>query len=165
MVQPPRSEAKKITATELRAVLGQHKAFHNRIPGGRRASLKFTDISRLDLAGQCLAEADLSGATIRYSDLRAIDLRGANLFGADLTGSDLTNASLIAADLRGATLRDATLAGADLTRVDLREGTLLSATHGDLQHSHDDTGRLLEGTTARGASLRNAKLSHVLMPE
>ena len=55
------------------------KAFFQRIPGGRRASLKFVDMSNLNLAGRCLAEADLSGAKFRFADLRAADLRDANM--------------------------------------------------------------------------------------
>ncbi len=40
-----------------------HTAFLARATGGRRASLKFTNLSGLDLSGWCLAEADLSGGS------------------------------------------------------------------------------------------------------
>jgi uncharacterized protein YjbI with pentapeptide repeats len=158
MLEPDITEANRITDTDLRPILGRHRAFFDRTPGGQRANLKFRDISGLDLSGRCLAEADLSGAKVRYANLRGVDLRGANLFGADLTGSDLTDAKLTGADLRGATLRDATLTRADLTRVDLREGMLMAATNGDLLHSHDDKTTVMMDATARGASLRGAKL-------
>jgi uncharacterized protein YjbI with pentapeptide repeats len=67
--------------------------------------------------------------------------------------------------LRGATLRDARLTKANLTRVDLREGMLMAATNGDLQHSHEDKGRVMMDGTARGASLRGAKLSGAVLKQ
>jgi uncharacterized protein YjbI with pentapeptide repeats len=84
-LEPEKTETKRATEAEFSHMLQQHKAFFDRLPGGRRASLKFGDMSGLDLAGRCLAEADLSGAKLRNANLRGADLRGANLFGADLT--------------------------------------------------------------------------------
>ena len=159
----PATNAKGIADADLIRMLDQHKAFHDRIPGGQRASLKFGILSGLNLSGRCLAEADLSGAKLRHADLRGADLRGANLFGADLTGADLTDAKLESADLRGATLRDAKLTRANLTRVDLREGMLMAASKGHLQHSHDDVGTVMAGASARGAMLRNARLSNSVL--
>ena len=98
-------EARTITSAELVPILASHAGFVARAPGGRRAILKFTNLSGLDLSGICLAEGDLSGALLRRCKLNRADLRDANLFGADLTRADLTEACLESADLRGATLR------------------------------------------------------------
>ena len=134
--EPNITETKTITEAEFSHILERHKAYFNRIPGGRRASLKFGNMSGLDLAERCLAEADLSGAKLRHADLRAADLRGANLFGADLTGADLTDAKMQNADLRGATLRDAilvqrtpgTMIGQTGTTTDSGSGSFVGAT-------------------------------------
>jgi uncharacterized protein YjbI with pentapeptide repeats len=113
-------ETRTVDAAGLGFVLTLHAAFLARAPGGRRASLKFTNLSGIDLSGRCLAEADLSGALLQGANLVHADLREANLFGADpiradLQGADLTGASLCEAVLLDADLRRARLQGTDLT--------------------------------------------------
>ena len=80
---------KKISYTELKAIIYKHAKWARGEDGGERA--------------------DLCGA-----DLRGADLRSANLYGADLRGADLCDADLRGADLRGADLRSANLSDADL---------------------------------------------------
>src|SRR6478672_7707098 len=94
-------ELNPVSAYELPGILAAHAAFLLRRPGGRRASLKFRDLSGLDLTACRLAEADLSGAVLRGCKLGHANLRGANLFGADLTRVDFTEAVLVDADMRG----------------------------------------------------------------
>lgn len=137
---------------ELRSILAGHAGFLSRAPGGRRAILKFTDLSNLDLAGVHLAEADLSGAVLQRTNLANADLRDATLFGADLSHVNLNNSCLESADLRGVTLRDATLNRSNMTRIDLREGMLLAATGGHLEQARGDGGTTMHGATARGAN-------------
>ena len=73
---------KKISDTELKAIIYKHAKWARGEDGGERA--------------------DLYGA-----DLRDADLRGANLRNADLRGADLCDADLCNANLRDADLRDA----------------------------------------------------------
>lgn len=156
-----------------------HAAFLARAPGGRRAGLKLTNLSGIDLSGRCLAEADLSGALLQGANLVHADLREANLFGADLTRADLTEACLEGADLRGARLERATLNGAimvsvragpmpirdhpdwptNLTRAKLASASLSNAmlTQATLIRA-DLTGADLQGADLTGASLCEAVL-------
>ena len=85
---------KKISYTELKAIIYKHAKW-----------LRGED------GGVC---ADLRGADLHSADLRDADLRGANLRGADLSGANLNSADLSSADLRVADLRDADLRVADL---------------------------------------------------
>ena len=68
-----------MTQTELDEVLRLHKLWINHKAGGKRANLRYAD----------LTDADLTGA-----DLRSADLTGADLTDADLTGADLYKTSL-----------------------------------------------------------------------
>ncbi len=83
------------------------------VSGGqwRAVTMRGANLSRLDLSGVLLVEADLADA---------------NLTGSTLVGCDLSRAVLREADLRDADLRGATLHGVDLrdarlgsTRLDL----------------------------------------------
>ena len=85
---------KKISYTELKAIIYKHAKW-----------LRGED------GGVC---ADLRGADLHSADLRDADLRGANLRGADLSGANLNSADLSSADLRDADLRDADLRDADI---------------------------------------------------
>ena len=85
---------KKISDTELKAIIYKHAKWARGEDGGERANLR---------------DADLSGANLRNADLS-----GANLRGADLSGAHLRDANLHSADLSGAHLRDANLSDANL---------------------------------------------------
>ena len=65
---------RKITGSELRDVLREHKRWLNDEDGAKRA--------------------DLRDADLRYADLSDADLRGAYLYGVDLSGADLNGADL-----------------------------------------------------------------------
>ena len=88
---------KKISDTELKAIIYKHAKWTRGEDGGERA-----DLYDADLCGANLRNANLCGA-----DLRGADLRDANLCGADLRGADLRGADLCGANLRGADLCDA----------------------------------------------------------
>lgn len=85
---------KKISDTELKAIIYKHAKWARGEDGGERADLCDADLRSADLSS-----ADLSGA-----DLRCADLRGANL-----SGADLRNANLRGADLCGAKNTDKTV--------------------------------------------------------
>jgi len=104
---------KKITETELKSILEQHKLWFE-CKGGKCANLCGTDLrgaylSGADLSGANLTSANLTSANLtdaelRWSDLRDADLRCAKLTGAYLTGANLTGACLYGADLTGTIL-------------------------------------------------------------
>lgn len=96
---------KKISDTELKAIIYKHAKWAIGEDGGERADLRDANLSGADLR-----DANLSGA-----DLRCADLSGANLHGADLSSADLRGADLRDADLRNANLRGADLCGAKNT--------------------------------------------------
>lgn len=95
---------KKISDTELKAIIYKHAKWTRGEDGGERADLR---------------DANLSGADLRYANLYGADLRNANLYGANLRNADLCNADLCDADLRGADLCGADLCGADLNGANL----------------------------------------------
>ena len=78
---------KKISDTELKAIIYKHAKWARGEDGGERANLR---------------DADLSGANLRGADLRGANLRDANLHGADLRGANLSDANLSDANLRDA---------------------------------------------------------------
>ena len=83
---------KKISYTELKAIIYKHAKWARGEDGGERA----------DLCGANLRGADLCDADLRGANLYGADLRSANLYGADLRGADLRSANLYDADLSGA---------------------------------------------------------------
>ena len=95
---------KKISDTELKAIIYKHAKWARGEDGGERANLR-----NADLRGANLRDADLCNA-----NLRDADLSGANLRGADLSGANLRDANLHSADLSDANLRDANLSDANL---------------------------------------------------
>lgn len=96
---------KKISDTELKAIIYKHAKWIRDEDGGERA-----DLYGADLRGADLCDADLYGANLYGANLRDADLRGANLRNADLRGADLCDANLC-----NANLRDADLCGAKNT--------------------------------------------------
>ena len=129
---------KKISDTELKAIIYKHAKWARGEDGGERADLRDADLRGANLRGADLCDADLCNA-----NLRDADLRGANLRNADLRGADLCNANLRDADLSGADLSDADLSGANL-----RDANLYSA---DLSDAH------LSDANLSDANLRGAK--------
>ena len=85
---------KKISDTELKAIIYKHAKWARGEDGGERAKL---------------CGADLCGANLRDANLRDADLRGADLRDADLRGANLCSANLCGADLSGAKNTDKTL--------------------------------------------------------
>ena len=107
---------KKISDTELKAIIYKHAKWVIGEDGGERADLR---------------DADLRGANLRGANLYGADLRGANLYGADLRDADLCDADLRGANLNGADLCDADLRGADLRNANLRNANLRNAKNTD----------------------------------
>ena len=119
---------KKISDTELKAIIYKHAKWTRGEDGGERA--------------------DLRNANLRNANLSNADLYGADLSNADLCDADLSNADLCDADLCDAVLRAANLSGADLCDADLRAADLSNA---NLRNAN------LRKANLRNANLRNAK--------
>ena len=110
---------KKISDTELKAIIYKHAKWRRGEDGGERANLRDANLRNAnlrdaDLRGANLYGADLRGANLRGANLRNADLCDANLRNANLYGANLCSANLRNANLRDADLRDANLSGADL---------------------------------------------------
>ena len=95
---------KKISDTELKAIIYKHAKWARGEDGGERAKL-----CGADLCGADLRDADLRDADLRSANLCGADLSGANLHGANLCGANLCSANLCGADLSGAKNTDKTL--------------------------------------------------------
>ncbi len=141
---------KKITATELKSILANHKLWiDTNGKQGNFANLRGAYLSGADLAGANLYHADLSDADLTGAYLRDAYLTRADLTHADLTGAYLRGANLTRADLRGADLRGADLRGADLRGADLTGANLLDAILTDAK---------IDGANLTGADLTNTVL-------
>ena len=95
---------KKISDTELKAIIYKHAKWARGEDGGERADLCGADLRNANLHG-----ANLCGANLRSAHLCGADLSGANLRGANLCGANLCSANLCGADLSGAKNTDKTL--------------------------------------------------------
>jgi uncharacterized protein YjbI with pentapeptide repeats len=121
----------------------------------RLRDIRNVNLSKLNLHGICLQDADLAKSDLYKTNLRQADLRRANFYKANLIESDLRGANLYQAnlvhalltnaDLRGANLCEANLMAANLINVDLRGANLTKAT--------------LYLTIAPGADFTGAKMS------
>ena len=83
---------KKISDTELKAIIYKHAKWIRGEDSGERADLR---------------NANLRNANLRNADLSGANLRGANLRDANLHSADLSDANLSDANLSNANLRDA----------------------------------------------------------
>ena len=99
---------KKISDTELKAIIYKHAKWARGEDGGERADLRDADLCDANLCDADLRNADLRGANLCDADLRGADLRNANLRDANLCDADLRGADLCGANLRGAKNTDKT---------------------------------------------------------
>ena len=106
---------KKITATELKSILTEHKLWlESNGKQGTRAILRGANLRGANLKGANLNDANLTRANLTRANLNDANLTRANLTRANLVGADLTRANLQGADLWDANLFRANLNGADL---------------------------------------------------
>jgi hypothetical protein len=73
-----------MTPTELAAVIEDHRLWLAG-EGGKRANLRYADLSGADLSGADLRGADLRGADLSYANLSHANLSHANLSYANLS--------------------------------------------------------------------------------
>ena len=178
---------RRLSQAELDMIVTAHEKFVTGKQGGKRASLRFMQLSGLDLSFRNLIDADLSASILEGCRMVRTKLDRASLFGCDLRKVDMRQASLVRADLRGACLRGANLAQADLTQADFREGQIAiphprkgleTMRHETRQGEADEvnfSGATLDGSRFEGVSafkadfsdcsLRGAKLSGANLKE
>ena len=68
---------KKISYTELKAIIYKHAKWARGEDGGERADLRGADLRGANLSGADLCDADLRGADLRNANLRNANLRNA----------------------------------------------------------------------------------------
>jgi uncharacterized protein YjbI with pentapeptide repeats len=160
-VSAPLSGRRKLSAGEIEMILTAHDKLISGRPGGKRASLKFIDLTKVRLAGRNLAEADLSGSVLDGADLSNCNLERANLFGCDLRNANLRHAKLARADMRGVCLRGANLSQADLTQTDFRVGQIAipHPSKGLASMSHEARNGELDNANFRGATLDGSRFN------
>ena len=122
---------------------------------GNVVILTGADLSKANLRGAYLGEANLSGANLREANLSGAYLSGAILSYANLSYANLSGADLWGAILRWANLISANLSGAYLVRASLMEANLRGATllRANLREAN------LSGAYLSGANLSEANLS------
>ena len=84
------SGRRRLTQSELDLILTAHERLVARMPGGKRAILRFTHLSGLDLSRRDLSGVDLSASVLEGCKLQGSKLDGANLFGCDLHQAEMT---------------------------------------------------------------------------
>ena len=86
---------KKISDSELKAIIYKHAKWARGEDGGERANLRGADLRNANLRNANLCGADLCNADLRNADLRNADLRGADLCNANLRDANLRDAKNI----------------------------------------------------------------------
>ena len=152
---------RKISAEELKIILGKHLKWLKNEDGWEKADLRYADLSNADLSNANLRYANLRYANLRYANLSNADLCYTNLSNADLFNADLRYTNLSNADLTNADLSNANLSNADLSNANLRYANLSNA---DLCYTNLSNADLfnadLRYTNLSNADLTNADLSY-----
>jgi uncharacterized protein YjbI with pentapeptide repeats len=162
---------------QLDALVRLHERFLTGRIGGRRATLRNTDLSGLSLKNMDLRQADFTGCIMRNMNLSGANFQEASLYACDLANSNLNKANFVRADLRGARIENANLEHADLEAADLRVGGINSPEGrstsqsvnfrganlscakliGTLAGSADFSDAIMSGAKVSNADLRGAK--------
>ncbi len=169
---------------DLEQIIHDHKFFNWGRKGGRRAILKFMDLSNLDFSGQDLSYVDFTGSKLYGTNLSNGQFVGAIFFNCDLRGAIMDYADFSRADFRGAVVSGASVQGSDFENADLRKGQMLKFNDdGQIIQAASDQARSrgpsgvtvfsgsrmdrsnLSGIKAHGADFSDADLSGVSMAE
>ena len=160
----PANGRRRLTQAEAEVFVSAHEKFITGKQGGKRAVLRFLDLSGLDLTGRNLNHADFTGSVFDGARMAKVQLERAALFGCEMRKADLRHANLKRADLRGVSLRGANLSMADLSGADFREGRI------GIPHprkgldvlTHEDRAASMENTLFRGAKLDDSQMEGVV---
>lgn len=91
-----------------------------------RVSIKYTNISGIDLRGAFIHEPVLGLAGFEYFDLADVDLEGCNLSGADLSGARLDGVNFTGANLEGVKMQASYARNAIFSHANMRSAILCS---------------------------------------
>lgn len=141
-----------LAIAEIEALHRDHKLWLN--SGGRqgrRAVLKKTFLTDLDLSGYQFAQASMRGAVLRNvklcgADLRDCDFSEAVLENVDFSGAQLANATFVRAALQQVSFRHTEMGGADLLGVHAKQLQCIGA--------------MMDNTILRDAQLHGVNFSH-----
>ncbi|HRC26583.1 MAG TPA: pentapeptide repeat-containing protein, partial [Alphaproteobacteria bacterium] len=122
---PASGDLVRITQKQLDGIVEQHAMYLKGVVGGARATLKFSDLSDLDLSGKDLSQADFTGSRFVGTDLSRGRYTGACFFACDLRNANMARSDFSRADFRGAFVAGADLTGANMAGVDLRPGKIM----------------------------------------
>ena len=86
---------REITKQELKQILDDHKLWLNNSSEGKKADLRYANLSSADLRSADLRSANLSYADLRSANLSYANLRSANLRYADLSSANLSSPNLL----------------------------------------------------------------------
>lgn len=145
-----------MTPEQFGSIVKDHDRYVHGLMGGRRADLKFADLSGMRLPKINLQSAMLTGADLSDAILDEADFRFTDMFCVNLERCVSPNAQFFRADLRGADAHEAKLRGADLREAELTQADLSSANLG---------GANLVRATLREADLSGADLSHAILDQ
>lgn len=114
---------KNINQEELNKILKEHELWVKG-KGGKRADLRYANLSNTDLRYANLNYVDLKYANLSNTDLSNTDLRYVNLRCTNLSNTDLSYTNLSHADLSYSNLSNANLSNANLSNADLSSANL-----------------------------------------
>ncbi len=120
------------------------------------------DLSKLDLRGADLSDANLSG-----KDLTGLDLQGATMTRANLDGANLTDTNLNAVSAAGASFRQANFARTNMNDADFSGASFAKATfaRGDMGMTQDELEKAGRGFVIRSSDMTGADFSDALFNE
>ncbi len=148
---------------QLDALVRLHERFLTGRIGGRRAMLRNTDISGLNLSDTDLRQADFMGCDMNSMNLTGVNFQEASLYACNLTNANLNRAIFVRADLRGARIENANLENADLEAADLRVGSANTDNNFGPSQSVNFRGANLSGAKLMGSLANSADFSDALM--
>lgn len=159
---PPGMET--MTQEQLDALAQLHERFLTGRLGGRRATLKNTNLKGLSLKGRDMRQANFMGCGMSHMDLSECNFQEASLYACDLSYSNLNRATFIRADLRGARIENASLEEANMEKADLRVGGFASGKEGyDKGQPVNFRGANLSGAKLGGTTASKADFSDAIM--
>ncbi len=136
----PITELPRLSQGKLEQIIKAHQYFVWGRQGGKRAILKFFDLSELDFSGKDLSYVDFTGSKLLNANLSNGRFAGAIFYSCDLRNAILDYGDFSRADFRGAIISGASIYGSDLEEADMRRGQMLK---------FDELGRVVEAASDR----------------
>ena len=143
---------------DFKVVVKEHVKYVKGQVGGKRADVRYADLSGLNLDKLPLRDAILTACDFTGTSMVGTDLSAADLQNCNFADADLSDAVLDSCDLRGANMQSVRARSASLHAADLRPARLVRKPSADADIK-DDT---IVTTTAnlRQVDLNNADLSY-----